>query len=414
MSFVTDLFRPNSRGSSAQAGQQSGRDAAALSDPFSAHRGQIGNYLASLFANGQTPSYFTPGQGMNMGAGIQGMAGQGINNGQTLTDMATQGLPVGGQGLPVAGQGLPTAGQGIPIAGQGMANASLLNPTSADIQNDPVRAAQMRSMTNAVQNSAAASGTLDSGGTLAALQQNASDITANAGDRLYARNANTFGLQNQAQNQAFGQGLSAQGQSFNQGFATQGANFGQGMAAQQQDYAQRLGSQGQGFAQTLAALGFGNNAQNQGFAQNLAAGGFTNAAQGQMNQQGNQYLNFLAGLAGATPQNAAAAGGNIVQGFNAGTAAQGSQNQSMLGGDGSLFRTIGNIGSWLFPSDVRLKEDITHVGQTHAGLPIYSYRYKWGGPKTMGVMAQDVEKVDPDAVTTHASGFKLVNYGKVH
>ena len=433
MSFVTDLFRPNSRGSSAQAGQQSGRDAAALSDPFSAHRGQIGNYLASLFANGQTPSYFTPGQGMNMGAGIQGMAGQGINNGQTLTDMATQGLPVGGQGLPVAGQGLPVAGQGlpvagqgIPIAGQGMANASLLNPTSADIQNDPVRAAQMRSMTNAVQNSAAASGTLDSGGTLAALQQNASDITANAGDRLYARNANTFGLQNQAQNQAFGQGLSAQGQSFNQGFnnqntafnqgfATQGANFGQGMAAQQQDYAQRLGSQGQGFAQTLAALGFGNNAQNQGFAQNLAAGGFTNAAQGQMNQQGNQYLNFLAGLAGATPQNAAVAGSNIVQGFNAGTAAQGSQNQSMLGSNGSLFGTIGNIGSWLLtPSDARLKEDVKHIGETHAGLPIYSYKYKWGGPKTMGVMAQDVEKVDPDAVTTHASGFKLVNYGKVH
>jgi len=439
MSFVTDLFRPNSRGSSAQAGQQSGRDAAALSDPFSAHRGQIGNYLASLFANGQTPSYFTPGQGMNMGAGIQGMAGQGINNGQTLTDMATQGLPVGGQGLPVAGQGLPVAGQGlpvagqglpvagqgIPIAGQGMANASLLNPTSADIQNDPVRAAQMRSMTNAVQNSAAASGTLDSGGTLAALQQNASDITANAGDRLYARNANTFGLQNQAQNQAFGQGLSAQGQSFNQGFnnqntafnqgfATQGANFGQGMAAQQQDYAQRLGSQGQGFAQTLAALGFGNNAQNQGFAQNLAAGGFTNAAQGQMNQQGNQYLNFLAGLAGATPQNAAVAGSNIVQGFNAGTAAQGSQNQSMLGSNGSLFGTIGNIGSWLMASDERLKTDVEHIGKTHAGLPIYSYKYKWGGPRQMGVMAQELEKVDPSAVYTHSSGFKLVDYGKVH
>ncbi len=83
--------------------------------------------------------------------------------------------------------------------------------------------------------------------------------------------------------------------------------------------------------------------------------------------------------------------------------------------NGSLFGTIGNIGSWLLtPSDARLKEDVKHIGETHAGLPIYSYKYKWGGPKTMGVMAQDVEKVDPDAVTTHASGFKLVNYGKVH
>jgi len=314
-----------------------------MSDPFASHRGEIGNYLASLFANGQTPGFFTPGQGMNMGAGIQGMAGQG----------------------------LPEGGAGLPTAGAGMADISMLNPTAAQIQNDPVRAAQMRGMTNAVQNSAASQGTLDSGGTLAALQQNASDITANAGDRLYARNVNNFNTQNNAQQQDFLQRMGVQGTNFSQLFNTQGARFGQ----------------------------------------NLAAGGFTNAAQGQMNQQGNQYLNFLAGLAGATPQNAAAAGNNLVQGFGAGTEAQRRQNETA----GGTLNMIGNIGSWLAtPSDVRLKEDITHVGQTHAGLPIYSYRYKWGGPKTMGVMAQDVEKVDPDAVTTHASGFKLVNYGKVH
>ena len=343
MSFVTDLFRPNSRGASAQAGQQAGRNAAALSDPFSAHRGEIGNYLASLFANGQTPSYFTPGQGMNMGQNIQGMAGQG----------------------------LPEGGAGLPTAGAGMADAAMLNPTEADIINDPVRAAQMRTMTNAVNNAAAATGQLDSGSTLAALQENAGNITASAGDRLYGRNLSSFQARNNAQQQDFLQRMGVQGTNFSQLFNTQGARFGQ----------------------------------------NLAAGGFTNAAQGQMNNQGNQYLNFLAGLAGATPQNAAAAGSNIVQGFNAGTEAQTQQNATA----GRTLNMIGNIGSWLAtPSDVRLKEDITHVGQTHAGLPIYSYRYKWGGPKTMGVMAQDVEKVDPDAVTTHASGFKLVNYGKVH
>jgi len=344
MSFVTDLFRSNSRGSSAQAGQQAGRNAAALSDPFSAHRGDIGNYLASLFANGQTPGYFTPGQGMNMGGNIQALAGQG--------------LPVGGEGLPVGGAG--------------MADVAMLNPTESDIMNDPVRAAQMRTMTNAVNNAAAATGQLDSGSTLAALQENAGNITASAGDRLYGRNLSRFQAINNAQNQDFSQRFGAQGANFAQRFGVQGANFGQ----------------------------------------NLAAGGFTNQAQGQLNNQGANYLNFLAMLAGATPQNAIAAGGNIVQGFNAGTSAQGSQNGSTLG-QGSLLGTIGNIGSWLMLSDVRAKEDIRRVGKTYAGLPIYAYKYKGSDTPQMGVMAQEVELVDPDAVYTDATGFKLVDYARV-
>jgi hypothetical protein len=64
------------------------------------------------------------------------------------------------------------------------------------------------------------------------------------------------------------------------------------------------------------------------------------------------------------------------------------------------------------PSDRRLKEDIKKVGKTDEGLSIYTYKYK-GLPKThMGVMAQDVQKRNPDAVVSH-SGLLAVDYSKV-
>ena len=64
-------------------------------------------------------------------------------------------------------------------------------------------------------------------------------------------------------------------------------------------------------------------------------------------------------------------------------------------------------------SDVRLKEDIKRVGVTDGGLPVYTFRYK-GDPMTfMGVMAQDVEKVNPHAVVDTPSGYKAVDYGMI-
>lgn len=63
-------------------------------------------------------------------------------------------------------------------------------------------------------------------------------------------------------------------------------------------------------------------------------------------------------------------------------------------------------------SDRRLKENIKKIGTADNGLPIYSYNLK-GSPRTqIGFMADEVEKVNPEAVITHPSGFKLVDYGK--
>ena len=62
-------------------------------------------------------------------------------------------------------------------------------------------------------------------------------------------------------------------------------------------------------------------------------------------------------------------------------------------------------------SDRRLKSSIHKVGKTFDGQDIYTYKYK-GHPEThMGLMAQDVEHHEPDAVGL-ASGYKTVDYEK--
>lgn len=60
-------------------------------------------------------------------------------------------------------------------------------------------------------------------------------------------------------------------------------------------------------------------------------------------------------------------------------------------------------------SDRRLKEDIQKVGKLDNGLYVYSYRYKAGGPVHIGVMADEVEAVMPEAVG-NIGGYKTVRY----
>jgi hypothetical protein len=62
-------------------------------------------------------------------------------------------------------------------------------------------------------------------------------------------------------------------------------------------------------------------------------------------------------------------------------------------------------------SDRRLKENIKPVGKLDNGLTVYSYNYKFDPTPTIGVMADEVEMVNPAAVFEHASGYKMVNYG---
>lgn len=69
-------------------------------------------------------------------------------------------------------------------------------------------------------------------------------------------------------------------------------------------------------------------------------------------------------------------------------------------------------GAAVGASDMRIKTDITPIGKMDNGLPLYSFRYIGKTELHMGVMAQDVEKVNPDAVI-EINGIKHVKYGEL-
>lgn len=77
---------------------------------------------------------------------------------------------------------------------------------------------------------------------------------------------------------------------------------------------------------------------------------------------------------------------------------------------GSIIGAGGSLAPMMMMSDKRLKKDIKPVGK------LYEYHYKddpKGAPKRVGVMAQEVEKIRPDAVVTRNDGMKGVNYGSL-
>jgi hypothetical protein len=71
---------------------------------------------------------------------------------------------------------------------------------------------------------------------------------------------------------------------------------------------------------------------------------------------------------------------------------------------------LGGIGRYAAISDRRLKREIRRVGTWVNGLPIYVWRYIWGGPLQMGFMADEVAQVHPEAVLTGPGGFFMVRY----
>ena len=82
---------------------------------------------------------------------------------------------------------------------------------------------------------------------------------------------------------------------------------------------------------------------------------------------------------------------------------------SLLGagmpGGGSVFGT-----ALAALSDERAKEDIAPVGELHDGQTVYRYRYKGDPQVQIGLMAQEVEETNPEAVH-ESGGLKFVDYG---
>ena len=96
----------------------------------------------------------------------------------------------------------------------------------------------------------------------------------------------------------------------------------------------------------------------------------------------------------------------------------GTGKQSEFSIFGGLFKNCASnrISIKACASDRNAKENILRIGDHPLGIGLYLFDYKpefrdaWGHGRQFGVMAQEVETVMPEAVSTHPDGYKMVNY----
>ena len=101
---------------------------------------------------------------------------------------------------------------------------------------------------------------------------------------------------------------------------------------------------------------------------------------------------------------------------NSYSAALDSTNASNAGMSGLMSGLFGlgsaGIQAGMF-SDKRLKRDISHVFTLENGIKIYKYRFIGNDRMELGVLAQEVLEIMPEAVHMDESGFYKVDYNKV-
>ena len=232
-------------------------------------------------------------------------------------------------------------------------------------------------------------------------------------------------------NEGYDRGMQQNSQAENDAMS-QAALHGIGldMGANQQGYNQALqsgqfGNQAtaQQFGQNVQAGQFGNQASGQQFNQGLQAGQFGNTSQQQMLAQAlmerarplNEVTALMSGSQIQNPQFQGYQGGNVAAPNVAGAAGQQAQWNQNLYNAGVGQANAGNanmtaLGSAALTafSDRRLKSNIERIGTHPLGIGVYEYDIF--GRRERGVMADEVARVLPAAVTQHDSGYLMVNY----
>lgn len=94
-----------------------------------------------------------------------------------------------------------------------------------------------------------------------------------------------------------------------------------------------------------------------------------------------------------------------------GTSSQTAPGQSILP---SLLGAGASLGSAFLLSDGRLKRAVSLGVKTAKGIPLYLFAYLWDDTIRVGVMAEEAERIVPDAVMAGRDGFKRVNYAMVN
>ncbi|MCW2286231.1 hypothetical protein M2323_004030 [Rhodoblastus acidophilus] len=184
-----------------------------------------------------------------------------------------------------------------------------------------------------------------------------------------------------------------------QKFGQQAANTNySNYVSQLQPYLTASATAASGIGDTYKGLGNMLNA-NQNTLANLNVGAYTGIGNAQASADlANQGMG-LGALFGAL-------------GFGSSSGWGGSMGKSLVGGLGTgAFKLMTGGGLSPIFSDERLKENVSPVGELYDGTQVYRYNYKGDGTPHIGVMAQEIEKKYPDAVTEFG-GLKAVDYGK--
>lgn len=83
-------------------------------------------------------------------------------------------------------------------------------------------------------------------------------------------------------------------------------------------------------------------------------------------------------------------------------------SQAKMGG---LFGLLGTgLTAGIKYSDRRLKTDIRRVGRLDNGLSVYAYRMHGSNVTEIGLMADEVQQMAPEAVFEQPNGYKMVDY----
>ena len=82
---------------------------------------------------------------------------------------------------------------------------------------------------------------------------------------------------------------------------------------------------------------------------------------------------------------------------------------------GAQMAALGDIASnsRFIRSDITLKKNIKYKSKSKSGLNIYEFEYNWSPQKYTGVMAQEVKKVKPSAVSENIFGHMMVDYSQL-
>jgi hypothetical protein len=173
---------------------------------------------------------------------------------------------------------------------------------------------------------------------------------------------------------------------------------------------------GLGRAQQQTLAGLATQARNQAFGEQAQLGELAGGLlQSGLNISGLERQLMEAGLNAETARAAAAYASGQMQLSPYSTAATIAQQQR--GQNADFFGSLAGAAATAKASDVRLKENIKQIDTLSNGIHVYEWDWNniakvmgVGDHPTVGVIAQEIASVVPEAVLTHSNGYLMVNY----